>query len=399
MLHVIRAAYPRMIAWLESWLSGRYWAWKATLGTLIIMALLSSFPQLENVFVSGEISRNFTAIQLKAHDIGYDLLNEYDPNSGSAKQQFRLVMPVITAAFGLSQHGMYLVQLLFGVGLIYVVIQLGTQITNDRVIAFLIAVAVACMWSGSSGFVELRGTFDVIPYFFLLLAMWIKSPPIIFVAIFCAGWGDERGLIASSLVFVYYWVSQSPPGERFRPAHLLKPQLIAIVLAWVAYFVTRQIYMTTYDLRTVGESTGFERLRLNLNILPFGMWTALEGTWIPVVLAFGMLIRQRRFLLFAAFIVALMAVLIVAHMVVDVTRSAAYALPAVFVALALLKDSEERHNLRLIATITVAVALFWPAYTADDWATVYWISPLPVHLPRWLLNGLEGKIMFTPTGS
>jgi len=70
--------------------------------------------------------------------------------------------------------------------------------------------------------------------------------------------------------------------------------------------------------------------------------------------------------------------------VVDVTRGAAYCLPAVFVALAVLGRGEPVSMVERYAAVSAAVSLAVPTYYLEGGNGFWWLYPLPVQMGRWI---------------
>jgi hypothetical protein len=71
--------------------------------------------------------------------------------------------------------------------------------------------------------------------------------------------------------------------------------------------------------------------------------------------------------------------------VADVTRSMAYCLPAVFLALAALSSSEGVKQIEKLAAICGVISVLVPTYYLEGNAGLWWLYPLPVQIARWLL--------------
>ncbi len=91
-------------------------------------------------------------------------------------------------------------------------------------------------------------------------------------------------------------------------------------------------------------------------------------------------IRQHRYAMTAAFCALLTAAIASALMVLDVTRSMAYCLPAVFVAIYLLKDTPW---LKRFAILSGIVSFFVPTWYVQGNTMLWYIYPLPLQVVRW----------------
>jgi len=94
---------------------------------------------------------------------------------------------------------------------------------------------------------------------------------------------------------------------------------------------------------------------------------------------------QKRYFMASAFGAALLGVMAASLAVADVTRSMAYCLPAVFVAVAALSSSEGTKRVEQVAALGAAISVFVPTYYLEGNAGLWWLYPLPVQIVRWLL--------------
>jgi hypothetical protein len=225
--------------------------------------------------------------------------------------------------------------------------------------------------------------FDVVALLFLACATLADGPLLVGTAVFLASWTDERGLIASALVYLYH-VYRRYGGEGDRISAFFGPTPAGVVVAWATYFVTRFALAKAYHLTTTADGANVRVFITQMNNLPMGCWTALEGGWLLVLAASVVLIRLRQFAFLAAFLLSLSLVLAVSMSVFDITRSMAYALPAVFVSLGVLRRTESRDSLRALGATAAATSFLWPNYYAHFQYEILWYSPLPFRVLKWL---------------
>ena len=80
---------------------------------------------------------------------------------------------------------------------------------------------------------------------------------------------------------------------------------------------------------------------------------------------------------------AIAMVLIVSMIVLDITRSMAYMLPALFIALDVMSEVESVPDLRRICGASALVSILSPNYYVEGANLIYWNIPLPVRLLSW----------------
>jgi hypothetical protein len=364
----ISGAVDRIIAWLRRVLDRPLWAVYATIFLVVYMVLFVASPAPNNrFFTEGNVNPALEAVLRKTADLTYNPLDDYPPETNQAKTSYRLLVPVLSRTLGLNMYGMYGMQVVAGVLVIAFSMLNAAKITGDRAVAFLVGVMTIGIHAGVMGIAELRGLFDSIPLALLMMALYFDRPYVVGPLVFLAAWSDERGLIASSLLFAFFVI---------RDERLFSGRTAALVIAWVAYFATRFAYGTAFGMETVGFEQALTKLIEQVNMYPMGYWSAYEGAWLIVLLAFFGLIRAWRRLYFILFAGALWVVMTVALSVSDISRSMAYALPGLLVALVLVKRTEPRDSLARLALVSAAVSLWWAPYYAHEISDIYLYYPL-----------------------
>ena len=116
-------------------------------------------------------------------------------------------------------------------------------------------------------------------------------------------------------------------------------------------------------------------------MIPVGIWTGLGGLWILVTFSLIVLLRQRQYWIAAGFCALLGAASVAAFLVQDVTRTMAYCLPAVFIALRVFVRYEPKKIEKLAKIGGFASALAPTFFVLGN--TVLYLYPLPVEFIRW----------------
>lgn len=366
--------YRWSIALLERFARTRYWA-AATIALILLVGLL--FQAFPTVYSLTNPSDTYAAVFQKADDLTRDLTLDYPPESNMAKQNFRLVMPLLAAVFRFSAVGLYGVQVAFGIGILYLTLRLTERLTQDRVTAILLTIIAATIYAGANSYLETNGRFDAPSIFFLLLALYVRNPLIIAGAVFLAGWNDERGVVAATLVFAFHFTlasDQKPGGSLASLVRTaLSPQPLAVIAGGLLYLVSRLALATATNMGTAPVNM-LDHFIANKNWWSFGAWTALEGGWLLLAIAVCLLVRQKHVLPLLMLLGALGAVLFVAFSVVDISRSTAYALPAMFLAVYIIYRQEGLRSVRALAFAAAVIATLWPMYYLENGA--FWIRPL-----------------------
>ena len=320
--------------------SGRYWKFKALLFILAV-ALLRTIPAYTAV-ESAFVKSTWQSAQLKFDHPLTDMARVFPPASHEAKLTFRMTVPLVAHVMRLTPGHFLVLNALLGILLLYLVLTIAHRIVQDPTIALLTTLSIACAWPGQTAFHELRGGYyDAAALCLLLLASSARTNIAVALWTFLAVWTDERALLAVPLALFVQ--------ARRKP----------MIVASAAYILIRLALATQYSTPTAG--LGVPVFLNQLSTLPLGLWTGLGGAWVPIVAA----LRTQPWKIAAA----LTPLLLAASLVVDITRTAAYCLPAVFVALSLLKQN--RH-LEILAAIAASLSLLLPSFYVEGQG-IYWL--------------------------
>lgn len=375
--HFTRAFMALVYGRARLFTHGRRWHWKAT-ALAVGLSLLLSFPSID-VALSGEFESNWAALKTQIdHPLTPAL---HPPESHAAKIAFRLTVPVFLHALGLGVGGALLIDVASGILFFFLLAQLLLEQTHDRVTALLGTAGAAGTFAGVSAFCDLRCVSDALAICFLLVAMRARSRVGIAAAVVLGAFTDERAALASSIVMLFGALESALSRDE---GHLGQRRLWSVVFAGAAYLAIRWMLGFLFGLRTpVGDSAAIGPLMFarNLHGLPFSLWTALEGLWIPVIGALLLLVAQGYRGYAAAIGVSLALSFAVANSVIDVTRSAIYVFPVFPLAARVLARFEPRRVVRLLILWGAALALIAPTYYSSG-NHIHWHMPLPLQLFR-----------------
>jgi hypothetical protein len=344
----------------ERLVEGPRWKTRVVL-VVVVFSLLRAFPNY-NFLRERENQETWKSAAIKIQNPTADMARLFPPAQHEAKLTFRLTVPLIARAFHLDRNGLLALFALCGVLTLYLTLDLAHQITRSRIAALSVCVAVACIWPGILAFHQLLGGFyDAVAICLMLTAMRVP-PPFAALALLAAAWTDERALLAAPLLLVCAALRRD------------RPRVIALSLAAVAYAVTRLWFAAAYGLRTPADGIGPAILLKNFNMLPLGIWTGLAGCWLLVAAGLYVLFAHRRYLAALSFAVTLSAIIAAALIVEDVTRSMSYTLPAVFVALIALSESEPPSTVESLTAISALLCVVIPTYFTQSGAAT-WMLP------------------------
>lgn len=334
---------------------------------------MMSFPDRE-IYDGSETFAHQVLYGKAAHPFSQ---SAYDPAAHESKLTFRLTVPLVVRFLHLNAFAIFIMKYLVGILLFYLVLRLSYDIFKDRLYAFIITVSVGQVFAGTAALVESVVMFDGAAIVLLLLAMYLKNPAMKTVLVFLAGFCDERALIASPLVMIYE-MDDSIGSRSFFKA-LRRPACLSVPAAWILYLICRLLLMNIYGLKTETGDVGFHLIPVLLHYLPLGLWSALEGFWILIVLAIVLLLHERKFLFAMIFLSAMAIVILTAFSVLDVTRSLAYLLPSLFVSFKVLSRNKSL-DLRKILFAVLLISLICPNFYVCGNGCFIWSPSLFVRI-------------------
>jgi hypothetical protein len=345
------------------WVAANRTRW-LVVGTLLCALLppLFSWPELPPMPAAGHAywSRYWDdVLKLKVDHPAYDYTRDFPPASNPAKRNFRLTVPLAAHASGLGMAAVpfirYVLQGVLLVGLLLA----GERACGDRIAALGAALAVAGTYVGTSVWMDEWHWFDNCAQAFMVLALLARRPAWAFAALLAAAFTDERALVAAPLIALFhFWTG----GRRS-----LVWASFAAVAAYIAARIALSMALGLHN--PAGAIGAADTVFPNLRVLPLGVWGAIEGGWFLVAAACAASLRagdRRSLMLLAAAVLLPVAASV---FVIDFSKSASYAFPAVFAALALWAASvpagaaaPRRPLLRRWAALAAAVSLLAPNF-------------------------------------
>lgn len=352
---------------------------------LVAIALFGAFPSYDIVH-SSEFAENWQSILTQAADPF--ISHNYPSHSHSANIAFRFTPVLIGRVLGISSINGYLLLQLTAFTLFFVcTTRLFNKIRGDSAESLILSVSIAFIFTGNVLCSDYRGFFDVVAYLFILIAMLSESPLVIFASSLLGFYTDERALIASPLIYIFFVIGRDYSSDRnvtWKNFFSFNVKMTALVLSWIIYFVIRFSLNHFIGLKT--NSAGMVNYLLNeaienINAMPFAIWTGLEGFWVVVLSSFLVLLVQKKWTVLFVYSAAQVIIIFVALCTFDITRGMAYLSPSIFISLYLLTESETPGVLRNTVLITFLLCLF-PTYYSGGPNTITWLYPLPLQILR-----------------
>jgi hypothetical protein len=352
--------YDRLIASAERAVSRP--AWRAKVALLAFaLSLYTAWPPYAELR-AGSFHEDWDAVLAQcAHPL---TPQTHDPASHSAKIAFRLTVPALAYVLRLGLPGLLVLQHLALFGLFCYAALLAERATNDRVTAWFATLGLALTFPGNVLCSDLAGFFDGVAYALLLAAMFHRGRLAVFALCLAAAFVDERGFLATGLVFLWHWTDRRLAA--------------AVALAGATYLAARFVLGHFCGLHT--PTSGTNLLPEQAHRLPFALWTAMEGFWLPVLFAAWLALKGGQWLRTLPYLAASAVLAAIALSVIDITRSMGYLLPVVFVGLRELAHSRPLLSLRRLVLSAALISLVPTCFASGQRTIVF--PPLPWVLAR-----------------
>jgi hypothetical protein len=322
-------------------------------------------PHPHSAFV--ELTRHYLSEQI-AHPLVPHSFSDNRFEVHQAGLTFRLGMPFLGHLLGLRLGGLMLLQQLCGVLFLGLVYKLAWRATGDAVCAALLPFGFAFSYVGQACFLDLIPYFDGMAFCGLAVAMCFRNPGVIFLGVGFACWTDERAVVVSPLLLLWWVVQDAGQGPAVGRQQVLRnPRVWAVVLAVLFYGAGRFALGHLWHVRHWHpDLIPGREWAARLPILLVGLASSLKWLWL-IVGAGGLaaFLGHKRWWA-AAMVLFVVAYLGWCTLVLDTTRNAAYAFPAVVLGLAWLSRTESPRTVRwllfgicVLCCITPSVYMWW----------------------------------------
>jgi hypothetical protein len=362
---------------LDILISGHFWMLKCFIAVLIIAVFFTCAPA---ILFNKDISLP-PAYELKAQHPFADISTLTIPeNAGERSHGAKLTPRLIGSlllhlATTLSWHP-YTPATLFGLFFLFSGIQIGYQITSDRLVGLFLGITFSGLYATSACF-----SFNLSPKPFDGIALGLlgltlistKRQWLLAILSFLSCWTDERAILALS--FIAFLVISSPELDK----RVKFSRCLTIAGSILTYLITRVIFSYAFRWGIPDMSmVGIIDTRLQLLFSPLAAWSCFKGGWIAIIFAVWILYTQQDctqlFLLLGSVVLAIVSCVLV----LDISRASSFAFPLIPVSYSLLKGKGfNPRELRIIAGAGAAISLLAPNFEILMGNPVLqWLPPL-----------------------
>lgn len=319
----------------------------------------------------------------RKENLFFSVQDKYLPHTHMAKQEFRLTPPLLFKIFNINtKYGAYALQLMFGFIFFLSVIILFSSMTSNRLLISLLTLSIGFIYSGYTFVAEMEGFFDSFAFMFLVICMLDLPLLVMLIASFLAFYTDERAILSSLLIIVWWQTKQSFVNKK---AFLIPSvQSLILVASIFLYFITR--YFLINNLGFKNQFAGINCLPSTFNSLGLTFWQMFEGFWVFVSLALYVLIKDKRFVIAFIWCTATLLVFIAGHFVMDLSRSVAYTFPSIFIAVLIVFNSEFKDSLKPYLISCLIVCFIFPAQNVIVGKPIHYYKPIYIRLVGKILN-------------
>ena len=373
--------------WLQHCLAGRYWRLRVV-AACVAAAALGQLPPIRHTYrqvaYGNELEVTFRILQQQIANPWRTYSTE--ATTHVSKMVFRLTLPLLARALHLGIGQVLLLQVALGVLMYWLLAAALTRMLADRVAGALFALGFSGTYFGYAFSSELRGCFDAYCYALLIAALVARRGWLIGGLVVLGGFVDERMLLASPLLVLWYGVAaygwQGTPAWRY----LRTRRAGAVYAAWAVYAALRLYLTWRYQLPTYTGLVGLAALRFNLQVdwLPIGYLSAFKTYLLLPLLAALVLARRQAYGLLLLLGLCAAPIYAGCLLVTDITRSLAYGGPLLCLSIHLLGRTATLPQRRGLALVLAAGALLLPSYYIL--AKVYYQPSVLVAGLRWLLR-------------
>lgn len=372
--------YSRLTHFIETKTAGQYWLWKL----VIFCAVLSWCLAVPPYTVSAQ-SDAWAFIKVQAEDLLHPThLEVY------IRRENMVMRWVLPAVYFLTRSVVVIliIQAFMGIVFLYLFSQEVFRQTNDKVLTTFFTLGLSNIFVFSWFFVDTAGYGDGYAYFFLILALFTRNPFLLFVYLQAAFFTDERALVASGHLILWWMtdllMKKSQSGNATGIITVIRsifiPRTWIVLIALGVYMVFRSYIMNTYfpghNYTTMGTPVLFADMhRWGLGS---SLWFSFEGMWLALGVAGYALYSTGRIWHFLALLTGFVVLIITGIFVHDVDRALGYGFPLLLSSSLILSRLLPPADYRKLAFIAAFFCIISPLCYTQGYNKIIWAEPLPM---------------------
>ena len=287
----------------------------------------------------------------------------YEAGSHEANQTFRLTIPLIASVLHLNVAGLYGLHVLIGLVFLWFMMRAVFEILKDKILTFYFMTGFTAIYAGANIYINFLGHCDAFPFCFMVLAFYLRNPLWVLIFTQLAFWCDERAIINSSYLGLWYvlpLIKQVVDRQKIT-LKSIPLSVVALVISAGLYLVVRQWLTTAYGLK-VGHDDDLSRKTSlwSLSIIGDKFTRGLEGFWLIVFAGMAVLVMRKEWWTFVLLGGCILMTGAIAVMVADGTRSLSFGFYMFFFMLVILKEHIPSRQLKYLLIVSTLVSLMLP---------------------------------------
>jgi hypothetical protein len=372
--------YTRLIHFIEVKTTGRYWLWK-----LVLFCALLSWCLAVPPYTVSALSDAWAFIKVQSEDLLHPThLEVY------IRRENMVMRWVLPAVYYLTRSVtmILIIQALMGVGFLYLFSREVFRQTNDKVLTTFFALGLSNIFVFSWFFVDVAGYGDGYAYFFLMLALLTRNPFLLFVCLQAAFFTDERALVASGYLILWWmtdFLLNKPKNENATDfltvlRGIFTPRTWVVLLALGVYVIFRSYIMRTYFPGHSYTTMGTPVLFADMHRWGLGssLWFSFEGMWLPLGVAGYALCATGRIWHFLALLAGFVVLIITGIFVHDIDRALGYGFPLLLSSSLILSRLIPPADYRKLACVVAFFCIISPLCYTQGYNKIIWAEPLPM---------------------
>lgn len=382
---LLESFYQRFLVSIESALAGKNWLWKLTFFS-VATALFLAFPPytliIDHLTAGGTKLDAWLFVEKQAQDLFHP--KEMDLDIRRENMIYRWLLPGLSF---LTNHNLILIlalQALCGILFVHRAGRFVYELSKDKITTALFVISIANIFLVVWIFADIHGYGDGFAYLFLLLALFVPNPLIVFVLLQAAFFTDERAVVAAGYVILWWMVTNAYAQNNFSFRSLLNSAFAGksptVLVSWVIYFSIRFYvgitYFPNHHYTTLGTPVLFADA--HRNGLGSSMWAVFEGIWLVLGAGLLALILTRRYWVILALAIGFAVLVASGIFVHDIDRAISYGFPFILIAIFVLFKTSSLSSIRLILFFSAIICVSHPQIYYMGYNKILWLEPFPV---------------------